>query len=151
MQLYTESVLSDSQKAYLRELPTTARPTVDGQRFLLCHAVPSQPLFRYCPPGSPEWPLEVASADADVLLVGHTHLPFQADIRGHQVVNPGSVGQPKHGSPQACYAVWEDGQFALKSKPYRTEVTAGKLLSLPIGKPIASQLADVLMRGASAP
>jgi protein phosphatase len=151
MQTYTESVLSDSQKAYLRQLPVTARQTVEGHRFFLCHAIPSEPLFRYCPPGSTEWPEELERADAGVLLVGHTHLPFHATLGTLQVVNPGSVGQPKHGSPQACYAVWEDGQFLLKSQPYRTEVTASKLLSLPIGEPIASQLADVLMRGALQP
>ncbi len=151
MQAYTDSVLSDSQKAYLRGLPVTARRTVDNQRVFLCHAVPSGPLFRYLPPRSPEWTLETAQADADVLLVGHTHLPFQETVGGCQIVNPGSTGQPKHGAPEACYAVWEDGRFLLKSSPYRADVTAGKLLALPVDQRIVGQLADVLIHGASAP
>lgn len=93
--------------------------------------------------------MELAKADADVLLVGHTHLPFQAVYGACQVVNPESAGQPKHGSSQACCAVWEDGRFLMKSPPYRAVVTAGKLLALPIVECIARQLADVIVRGAS--
>lgn len=93
--------------------------------------------------------MELAQVDADVLLVGHTHLPFQAVLDGRQVVNPGSVGQPKHGFPHACCAIWVEGRFSAKSRPYLTEVTARKVLSLPIKEPIAGQLADVLMRGVS--
>ena len=149
MQTYSESVLSDEQKAFLRELPLTADRTVEGRRFLLCHAVPSDPLYRYCPPESPAWAVEASRVDADVILVGHTHLPFQATLGGRQVANSGSVGQPKHGFPQACYAVWEDGRFLLKSQPYDTTETVRKVLALPISEPIANQLADVLTRGAS--
>ncbi len=149
MQAYSESVLSDEQKAFLRELPLTAERTVEGRRFFLCHAVPSDPLYRYCPPKSPTWAMEASRVDTDVILVGHTHLPFQATLGGRQIVNPGSVGQPKHGFPQACYAVWEDGQFLLKSRPFDTAETVRKVLSLPISEPVARQLADVLTRGAS--
>ncbi|MFB3778371.1 MAG: metallophosphoesterase [Bryobacteraceae bacterium] len=151
MQVYTESVLNDDQKAFLRELPVTARRTVDGRRFFLCHATPSDPLFRYLRPESPDWPAELAQADADVLLVGHTHLPFRAVLGGREVVNPGSVGQPKHGSPEACYAVWEDGRFLLRSSTYRADLTARKVSGLPIDKRIGGRLADVLMRGAAQP
>jgi protein phosphatase len=151
MQAYTESVLSDAQKAFLRELPLTARRTVNGQRVFLCHAAPSEPLFRYLPPGSPEWPAELSQVDADVLLVGHTHLPFQAAVGGCRLVNPGSVGQPKHGAPEICYAVWEDGHILPKTSPYRAAVTTSKVLALPIDERVARQLAAVLMRGASLP
>lgn len=147
MQTYTESVLSDADKAFLRALPVIARRTVDGRRFCLCHAAPSDPLFRYLPPDSPEWPAELEGAGADVLLAGHTHLPFQTDVGGRLIVNPGSAGQPKHGAPHACYAVWEDGRFRLESRPYRAGATAGKLRSLPVGEPVASRLADVLLHG----
>ncbi len=151
MQVYSESVLNDDQKAFLRELPLTAQRVVNGHRFLLCHAVPSDPLFRYCPSDSPAWSVEAAQTDTDILLMGHTHLPFQTTVGGRQIVNLGSVGQPKHGLPLACYALWEDGRLSLKSRPYQAKKTAGKVRALPIGERIASQLADVLTRGALQP
>ncbi len=148
MHAYSESVLSGEQKAFLRELPLTADRSVEGRRFFLCHAVPSDALYTYCPPESPAWAIEAGRVDADVILVGHTHLPFQATLGGCQVLNPGSVGQPKHGFPQACYAVWEDGRLLLKSQPYDAAETARKVLALPISERIAGQLANVLNRGA---
>ena len=84
---------------------------------------------------------------ADVLLVGHTHLPFNLDLGTQRVVNPGSVGQPKHGRCEACYAVWEDGRIALKSQQYDVGATVGRVLGLPIDGSVRRQLADVLRSG----
>lgn len=147
MQAYTESALSDEQRAYLLHLPTTAQREVDGRRFFLCHATPSDPLFRYGPGKPAFWAQEAAAVDADILLVGHTHLPFIVNVGTQQVVNPGSVGQPKHGRCEACYALWEEGRITLKSQPYDVERTVGKLFALPIEDNIRNQLADVLRSG----
>ena len=147
MKAYTESVLSDEQKAYLRRLPLTAQRDVGGKRFFLCHATPSDPRFKDVPAKPEFWMQEAAAVDADVLLVGHTHLPFMMDLGAKRIVNPGSVGQPKHGAPEACYAVWEDGVVTLKSSRYPVEETVRKLLDLPIDIRIARQLAGVLLKG----
>jgi len=147
MQAYTESILSDEQRAYLRRLPTTAEKEVVGKRFFLCHATPSDPLFRYGPQESAFWAQEAAAVNVNILLVGHTHLAFILNAGTRQVVNPGSVGQPKHGRCEACYALWEDGNITLKSKPYDVERTVGRLLALPIDQGIRNQLVEVLRNG----
>jgi diadenosine tetraphosphatase ApaH/serine/threonine PP2A family protein phosphatase len=47
-------------------------------------------------------------ADADVLVCGHTHIPYHRILpSGRHVVNAGSVGKPKDGNPQACYVILE--------------------------------------------
>lgn len=38
---------------------------------------------------------DVPEARADVLVVGHTHLPVIADVDGTLVINPGSLAQPR--------------------------------------------------------
>jgi len=146
---YTDSVLSPEQKRYLGGLPMTLQRTVDDCRFLLCHAVPSDPLFTYCRPNSPRWAKEVSDMPADILLVGHTHLPFVMNIGARQVVNPGSLGQPKHGVPHACYAIWEDGRVELRSFAYPVQETVRKVHGLPIPADIRRKLANVLLSGGS--
>jgi predicted phosphodiesterase len=42
-------------------------------------------------------------ADCDVLLFGHTHIPWQREIAGVRMINTGSVGKPKDGDPRACW------------------------------------------------
>ena len=139
--------LSDDDKRFLRDLPLTASVERDGRRFFLCHATPSDPLFAYCPPDSPAWGQESASVDADIILVGHTHLPFVKRFGSRTVVNPGSLGQPKEGGPDGSYALWQDGEVTLHKVPYPVDRTIAKIraLSLPAG--IADALEDLLRTG----
>jgi protein phosphatase len=147
MQNYTEPILSPDQRAFLRSLPRTAERTIEGCRFLLCHATPSEPLFRYCPAEPALWAPEIAGFEAGIVLAGHTHLPFTLNLAGRRIVNPGSVGQPKHGAPQACYALWVDGRLSLRSCRYPVADTVRKVLALPVPMEIRSQLAAVLRLG----
>jgi len=144
---YTEALLTPDDKAYLARLPLTCERTVDGFRFFLCHATPSDPLFSYCLQDSPRWQDEVAHLPADILLVGHTHLPFVREVGSRLVVNPGSLGQPKHGSPHSCYAVWENGRIELRSYTYPVSETVRKIYAMPLSERIRQDLAGVVLAG----
>ena len=143
--------LSDDERHYLRELPLTSTVERGGQRFFLCHATPSDPLFAYCPPDSPSWSQEAAAIDADVILVGHTHLPFIRTVEHRTILNPGSVGQPKGGGPDASYAVWQDGALSLHKVAYPIERTVAKLERLDLAAEIAAALRHLLETGTPPP
>jgi len=68
--------LDEAAKEFLRGLPKTKILVREGKRFMLCHAIPSDPLYGYCPRDSARWQHEVENIQADYLLVGHTHTPF---------------------------------------------------------------------------
>jgi hypothetical protein len=72
-------------------------------------------------------------------------LPFVTHAGGRVVVNPGSLGQPKHGVVRACHAVWEDGRLELRSHEYPVEETVRKVLALPVPDGVRRALADVLL------
>jgi putative phosphoesterase len=133
---------------YLQQLPLHKTAERDGKRFYLCHAVPSDPLYSYCYEDSPQWLREVEAIDADYLLVGHTHAPFIRKVGATTVVNPGSLGQPKTGKPDACYAVWYDDHFELKQFPYPLNETTRKLQQLPVSQEARRDLETVLALGA---
>jgi diadenosine tetraphosphatase ApaH/serine/threonine PP2A family protein phosphatase len=44
-------------------------------------------------------------AGCDILLFGHTHLPYQKRVGSTLFVNTGSVGKPKDGDPRAGYVL----------------------------------------------
>jgi protein phosphatase len=144
---FTDSVLSFGQKHFLRHVPLYAETRRENTRFYLCHAIPSDPLFGYCEAESSQWLTEVENVDADVILVGHTHVPAMRSIGSRVVVNPGSLGQPKTGSPEARYAVWEDGRIELKSYTYPFEATVAKLQNLPIEASLRNELSTILRTG----
>ncbi len=139
--------LSDDDKRFLRDLPLTASVERDGQRLFLCHATPSDPLFSYCPPDSPGWSQESASVDADIIMVGHTHLPFVRRFGSRTVVNPGSLGQPKDGGPDASYAMWQDGTVTLHKVAYPVDRTVAKINALRLPAGIAVALEHLLRTG----
>ena len=145
---YTRAVLSADHKQYLRELPTCACRQIGNQVFFLCHATPSDLLYEYRPPDSPLWRGdEEASAGADTILVGHTHLPFLKTFGSRTVINPGSLGQSKAGDSRARYAIWQDGRFSLEAFDYPVEATVRKLESLSLPFDVCGDLVEVLRTG----
>jgi len=76
-------------------------------RVVLVHGSPrriNEYLFEDRPASSLERLLDMV--EADVLVCGHTHLPYHRILpSGRHVVNAGSVGKPKDGDPRAGYVV----------------------------------------------
>ncbi len=148
---FSDTILTATHKEYLRSLPERLEVKRSKSRFFLCHATPSDPLYEYRKAESDQWLHDCIQLGADVILVGHTHLPFVRSFNRQTVVNPGSLGQPKTGKPNACYAVWENGQVSLRSYPYAVEKTAEKIRSMPVGQDIQQKLINVLKFGGLPP
>lgn len=144
---YTESVLTEKDKKYLRSLPLHVDVWVGKTLSRLCHAVPSDPVFAYCPPESAQREGECRRVRADVLLVGHTRLPFGRTVGNTLLANPGSLGQPRSGEPVASYAVLKDGKLGIRSFHSPVNLTAEKVRAMPIPAPIRSELITVLRTG----
>jgi putative phosphoesterase len=145
---YTASVLNEEQKQFLRDLPLRRKLRRQNTRFYLCHAKPSDPLYGYSAPDSLDWIAEVERLQTDVLLVGHTHVPLMRRIGDCLIVNPGSLGQPMTGKSEACYAVWEDGSFQLKTYSYPVEKTVAKVRALSFSQDVEADLVHILRNGA---
>lgn len=120
-------LLSASHLRYLARLPVTQRCTVDGKSFHLVHGTPRDPLDEYLSDDAGAWGERLSTVDADFVCVGHTHIPFHLDLGRTQVVNPGSVGQPRDGDPRAAYAVIEDGKVELRRVEYDIDATVEQM------------------------
>lgn len=144
---FTASVLNDDDKKYLERLPLSVVRQLGGQTFYLCHATPSDPLFGYKDTDDPAWQAEVTSTSADIVIVGHTHVPFIHHFRQQRLMNPGSIGQPKTGSPDACYGIWEDGLLELKTYSYPLTQTESQIREMPISQDLKDDLIFVLTSG----
>lgn len=103
---WTKANTSEAHKAYLRNLPHSLGRQVNSRRVVLVHGSPAalnEYLFEDRPDSLFEQHLEAARAD--LLIFGHTHRPFHKVLMGRHLVNSGSVGKPKHGNPNAAYAL----------------------------------------------
>jgi putative phosphoesterase len=106
---WSNSHTSEGNKAFLRDLPSQIPLPLGDLRVVLVHGSPrkvNEYLYEDRPDASLERLLDLAQAD--VLVCGHTHIPYHRHLpSGRHVINDGSVGKPKDGNPSACYVVME--------------------------------------------
>jgi putative phosphoesterase len=139
--------LSGPDRDALARLPLRLSRTIDGIRYDLVHAAPSDPLYRRLEPGAEAWVDEAEAGDADVLLVGHTHAQFRCRVGGRTIVSPGSVGQPRDGDSRAAYAIMEDGNLSFCRVAYPLERTVAGLERSPADPGAVAVLTQVLRTG----
>lgn len=102
---WTNAHVDDARKAYLRALPDRLPIVLGDLKVLLVHGSPRR-INEYLFEDRPESSLQriFAEIDADVLVCGHTHLPYHRVLStGQHVINAGSIGKPKDKDPRAGY------------------------------------------------
>jgi putative phosphoesterase len=147
----TAAKLSDADRRFLADLPTSHMLTLGGKKFLLVHASPRDPLDEYVGADPAAWAVRLGGVKVDYLLVGHTHLQFSLQAGSTTVVNPGSVGLQRDGDPRARYAVIEDGKVELKQVEYDVEKVVAALVDSPLEPPAKRLLAEVYRAGKYVP
>lgn len=99
-----------ASKDFLRDLPFDLRFTVGDHSVHLVNGSPrkvNEYLFEDKPARLYE---RLAAAESDdVLVFGHTHKPWVADLGGVRFVNCGSVGKPIDGDPRRVLAILTPG------------------------------------------
>ena len=159
--VWTRLALLPENKAFLASLPSL----LVEEGYTLAHGSPSQPVEEYI--------LDPLAAGQNfdafqtrVCLVGHTHWPvafFRADglgqvclqiappwnerlkiNTGRWIINPGSVGQPRDGDPDACYALLdiEAGEWTFRRVRYPFEETQMRMRQFRLPARLIGRLAQ---------
>ncbi|MCK9375698.1 MAG: metallophosphatase family protein [Syntrophobacterales bacterium] len=148
---------------YLQGLPLLKeQPGV----FLACHGTPGSPdtYIAYHFQGKRVLKHLLHQPKLRVCFFGHTHRRalWYRDIRGtvavrrispdkmrlslneHYLINPGSVGQPRDGNPEAAYAIFDDQEFSIqfKSAPYDIRGAQRRILAAGLPPFLAERLAQ---------
>jgi len=144
---HTRDHLTPDHLRYLATLPTTRLLTLDGQRIMMVHASPRDPMDEYVPNDPEAWAARLAGLPIDLLFVGHTHVPFTLAAGRTTVVNPGSVGLPRDGNTKARYAILEGGVVTLHETDYDVERTVAAVMKAPLDPLAKKMLADVYRHG----
>ena len=86
--------------------------------------------------------------DADVMVCGHTHLPYHRVLgSGRHVINAGSVGKPKDNDPRACYVVLSATGGALDVRFIRVAYDIEKAAQAIEDSEMPDEFADILRKG----
>lgn len=140
-----QSVLPRASLEYLRSLPPSHSLELGGTRFWFTHRPPEG--LDSLTTSEAAWDSALSQNPADVFLFGHTHIPSLRRLGKSWLVNPGSLGQPRHGLPSATYAVWDDGDLKIQHIDYDPSATIRKLALMPLDPEHLVRLQQTLARG----
>ncbi len=111
---YTNAVLGDDERNYLRTLPEHIRLEFklndEKLNLLFVHGSPRK-INEYLFEDREEKSMLriMKEAHADILCFGHTHKPFHRILtdeeKCYHAINIGSVGKPKDNDPRGCYVL----------------------------------------------
>jgi len=143
---WTKSVIKPENLSFLANLADRAKLNIAGLKTLLVHGSPDDPLseYVYLETHSSFFDIYLHREEVELIGLGHTHIPYSWRSSRGVVFNPGSVGQPRSGRPEACYAILNrsDSGFEIEHKliPYDVESAASKILAAGLPTLLASRL-----------
>lgn len=152
---WTDEAVTEETRKTLESWPIVKVLKKDG--ILLVHSTPVAP---------EEWHYLFSPAQAApffgtfeqrICLVGHSHVPFVAEllpsgeVKAHSegaelredaryIINIGSVGQPRDHDPRAAYALFEDGKVEIVRIPYDVAATQEKMARAGLPVPLVERL-----------
>lgn len=96
-----ESPLRQESIDYLKSLPVIFERRLEEKNFLVAHATLTNNAGSIFQDKSHKrlskvFKKELNRFDFDILIVGHTHRPFEINFRGKRILNPGATCQLKH-------------------------------------------------------
>ena len=140
---WTKAHTSGEHKAFLRTLAPQIRFEADGRRYLLVHGSPRR-MNEYLHEDKPDETFAriAAGADADVIVCGHTHRPYDKRVGAARFINVGSAGKPKDGDPRACWALLDTAADSVEFHrvAYDVEAAARSIEASDLPHEFADQL-----------
>jgi diadenosine tetraphosphatase ApaH/serine/threonine PP2A family protein phosphatase len=154
---WTRGVLDESARSYLESVQPVARR--DGVE--LFHASPRDPVWEYVLSAEAA-AAALALTEAPLLLVGHSHVPLAISLvkgvldgglapagteaklsSGRWLLNPGSVGQPRDGDPQAAWLLLDlaDRRASFRRVEYDVAGTQDEIRERGLPDALAERLA----------
>ena len=101
---FTSEETKPENKTYLRNLPKEATFTFNNKTIKFVHGS-TRVINEYLKENSKEAEEVMGELVEDILVCGHTHIPYAKYYGEKLLVNAGSVGKPKTNTPDANYVI----------------------------------------------
>ena len=144
---YADAIITDDLRSWMQGLPETLVFELAGRTIRIIHGGVSQ-TNRFIFPSTPavEKSAELGAANADVVIAGHSGIPFIEPIGQRIWFNPGVIGIPANdGTPDGWFGLITPEAnarlcFALKRLPYDASGAATALNASGYAPPYAEAL-----------
>ena len=145
--IYTNHVITDENRQYLKHLPDSIVFEVSGKKVMLVHGS-HRHIAEYLYEDETLLTEISQTLDADVLISGHTHMPYHVMVANKHFMNVGSVGKPKTGCAEGTYLVVEITENDVKSECMSVVYDLASLIKdIQANEMISNQLIHNLSEG----
>jgi putative phosphoesterase len=143
---YTNRAITEENRRYLARLPSYMRFSICGRSILIVHGSQraiNEPVTEDISHDSEA----IKELGDDVLICGHTHVPFIKTIGSKCIINAGTVGKPVNGDTRASYALIDIGKSIdarIVYVEYDVETAARAIIE---EKELPDDIAEMLVSG----
>ena len=144
---FTNWTITDENRKFLKNLPQQLRLSCCGLNILVVHGSPKA-IDEYLYEDKEKLTQLSKTVTEDIIICGHTHIPYHLRIDNKHFINAGSVGKPKHGDPQAAYVIIEIENENIKSEIIKVCYDIDSMInSIEGNRMISSKLIPMLRQG----
>jgi putative phosphoesterase len=145
---FAKKELTKTCESYLLLLPKELKFEIAGKKMLVTHGSPES-IEEHIYNDTQIYHLDAlaSKAEADLIIVGHSHEQFLKEANRACFLNPGSVGRPGDGNPQTAYAILSFNPFKVELIRLDYDVKAAANILRRKGLP--ESFAQMLLRGIS--
>lgn len=138
---WTIENLTEKNLNFIKTLPEKVELTLNNRRILLVHGSPNNPTWEYVYENNVDAGF-VEKLNYDIIVMGHTHIPFIKKVKNKLVINPGSIGQSRDGDFRASFAIVDLKKLEAKiiRVEYDVEKVARKIIKAGLPEFLAIRL-----------
>lgn len=145
--VFTNWVISDKNRNYLKNLPNRITIDCNGLKILVVHGS-HRAIDEYLYEDRENLYELSKTVNEDILICGHTHIPYHLAVGKKYFINAGSAGKPKHGDPQATYIIVDVEDGEVRSEIIRVDYDIESMIkAIEDNKMISNKLIPMLKEG----
>ena len=136
----------EDNKEFLSSLPMEVKMSFEGKTIKFVHGSPRK-INEYLKENSTEAEEVMAAFEEDILVCGHTHKPYYKMYGNKMLVNAGSAGKPKTGTPKANYVIIDLQGDTAKVEIYEIDYEYEKTAKAIEDNGLPKEFAEIIRTG----
>ncbi len=147
---WTKKQVNFENRSFLRSLLERIQFSACGKKVLIVHGSPRQ-ISEHLYADLPEEPVLsfFDSEKVDIIICGHTHLPYTRVMDTKCLINAGSVGKPKDGDQRAAYTVVKLTEASIETEVIRVKYDVERMAQAIEASGLPGEFAMGLRNGMS--
>lgn len=144
---YTNWCITDENRDYLNGLSTKLVLESGDKKIMIVHGSPFR-IDEYLYEDEGHLAQLSEKITEDIIISGHTHIPYYRRINEKYFINAGSVGKPKHGDARSTYVILDIDSESVTCSIEKVEYDVASILQTIKENPmISNTLIEMLQQG----